>query len=745
MTPPTIKIDVPPDISVFPTDPVYRLPILPVGTLLPRSMATRIPTKAPGQTFYTPPPPGWYAPFQATPLPAARSASPAPVAPAPNPNAPTGGANTAGQTSSSTNSWSNAAPNWVQPTYEQTQGNAPAPGASARNPSPAQPSMSQASTQAQTQRYMDWKKSQVASVVQYADGTTKAAPIQIRMPDPAPLIPASSSVTRVREMEAAVLANPSPYQPGTAADVATVIHATGNVLASEAYVRNASRDENAATAALADYGRRADLEAQSGGNPFGLPGAFFDTNRLNVSPIGNVTTKETYQRTVTVPVGAAKVPLQFTVPSAVPVLGGQTLKVETAYDVYTTDQGVRNVRVHDVQGAFQWAQDFSASYAPNQARAMDGGYGSPLAIGAYNAAQVLMGKPALSYSDQYWAWFPPATTSGNSWLANSALNTATALAYKDGFLGFLNAGANFYDSALMTSQALGVSSFDRIASMNSLTDFVDDALAVAGYSESIAIDAETVFGGVLGSASDAEIGALIAEDGATPAETQKPTDIEQPNQTENATAPAPASSEQVTLKAIIPPGPPEWGMAFKPDFPTVIGQDPAKRGVDVQAQAVLGACTVIWHHVVRETWTFCGKATCNCSVDNCEERETIREWDTTEYEPDQIGSVTVNTALSSSSVAYIQGPMQSLYPGATVFQGQVRVYPSEYSRGASQVVGIPTVWRFSAERIPYADPGSWDVAVRLSTAGTSHCGSVSFDQTFPNAFVTWLREQRMVK
>ena len=726
-----IRVDVPTGVA-FPTDPVYGLPILPIGTFLPRGMITRPVTKVPGQVFYTPPPPGWYAPFQQ----GAPQANATPPASAASPGANKGGSSNSGAASSSASQWNNGAPGWIPPSYEQTQGQSQTQ--SSANSAPAiSPSKSaeveRASTQAvqaQTQRYLDWKKSQV--------GTTQTRSV----PDPKPLAPSSGAPTAFWSA-ASALANPVVWSISPPLDSVGqgLLHFAGNVYAAGEYGNNAARDVNAPLAAFADLGRRSEIEAKVG-NPLDLPPSYFETNRLGVSPIGNMVSKETYQRTVTIPLNNnAQVPLDFTVPSALPVIGGQHVKIETSYDVYTTDQGVRNVRVHDPIGAFQWSQDFASSYAPNNApRIVDGGFGNPLAMGAYNIAQTLQGKPPLAASGPWTVWFPGIAGTPPGWISGAALDVATARAYENGGGWFgINLGANFIDSAALCSDALArPSSFDRIAQIDPETQFVENALDVAGYADVSQVDGET-FGGVLGGASDVAAGEGATASSGSPA-TETPTETRQSQPKGGVDV----SGEQVYLKAVIPPGEPEWSLAFNPPFPVVVGQDPGKRGVDAQGQAVLGACTVIWHHVVHETWTYCGKQTCNCAVDNCEERTTTREWDTTEYEPDQIASVSVNTTLSEKSVAYIEGPMQSIYPGAKVIQRTVRLFPSEWSK-ASQVVGVPSVWQFHAERVPYADPGQWDVTVHLVTTGTAHCGPTTFDRTIPEMLTTWLREQRLVK
>ena len=207
----------------------------------------------------------------------------------------------------------------------------------------------------------------------------------------------------------------------------------------------------------------------------------------------------------------------------------------------------------------------------------------------------------------------------------------------------------------------------------------------------------------------------------------------------------PPPTEEVFLKAVNPQPEPNFELTFQPPFPMVIGQDPTKRGVDVLGRATLGACTVTWHHVLRTQWEFCGKATCDCTKDNCSIRETTKEWDTNQLEPDQMAGLTIDSALTTKSTNYINGPMQTPYPGAKVQMGAVRVYPSAWANVVENAIGAPTTWAMLAARVPYADPGDWDFHVALQTTGTPHCRALTWSKDFLGALTVWLREQRLVK
>ncbi len=206
----------------------------------------------------------------------------------------------------------------------------------------------------------------------------------------------------------------------------------------------------------------------------------------------------------------------------------------------------------------------------------------------------------------------------------------------------------------------------------------------------------------------------------------------------------PAPNEEVTLKAVIPQPEPQFSLEFAPNFPTVVGQDPNQRGVDVTGTAILGPCTVIWHHKLT-LYYYVSVGKDENGEDIVEERVEIREWDTTEYEPDAMASASINSALNPKSVAYIQGELARIYPGARVYQGSLQSFPNGRARVTRHDVGIPTIWQFRSEKLPYADPRTWDYTANLMTTGTPHCGPLNWSKTFPDILRVYLREERLVK
>ena len=230
---------------------------------------------------------------------------------------------------------------------------------------------------------------------------------------------------------------------------------------------------------------------------------------------------------------------------------------------------------------------------------------------------------------------------------------------------------------------------------------------------------------------------------ATPGATRTP--FATPTPIQHTSCPASPESEGGTVKNVIAPTPPDVQIVTLPINPVVVGQDPTQRGVDVQETVTVYACTIDWHYRVQEDYVFCGKATCDCNVDNCEIRQRWKEWDETCTEPYGIAGITIDGQLSTDSVNYINGEMQNRYPGARVQQGSLRFFPNALARQLSYLVGVPTTWVMQGLKYPLRDPGYWDVNTTIVTEPTTHCGPLQWTVPNPKKIPVYLREQTIIK
>lgn len=218
-----------------------------------------------------------------------------------------------------------------------------------------------------------------------------------------------------------------------------------------------------------------------------------------------------------------------------------------------------------------------------------------------------------------------------------------------------------------------------------------------------------------------------------------PTPIPQPH--------CPSNAEDLggSVTSTVPPTGPVITLSTAPKFPIVAGQDPTKRGLDLTADISVPSCTVNWHYRVQEDYIYCGKETCNCSIDNCELRQRWKEWDDTCSENYPLAGVTIDGRLNADSVNWINGPLQQQYPGVRVYQGSLRFFPNVLARQTEYTVGNPTTWSMAGLKYLLQDPGDWDVVVNVATQPTTHCGPQQWTQTFPKYLPVYFRDQTITK
>ena len=200
-----------------------------------------------------------------------------------------------------------------------------------------------------------------------------------------------------------------------------------------------------------------------------------------------------------------------------------------------------------------------------------------------------------------------------------------------------------------------------------------------------------------------------------------------------------------SVTSVVAPPTPAVLVNSAPPNPIVVGQDATKRGVDLNTAINVDACTINWHYRVMEDYIYCGKASCDCTKDNCELRQRPVEWDQTCTEPYPIAGVSIRGDLSTDSVNYINGAMQQIYPGAKVKQGTITFFPNVLAHVYSYIVDNTTTWAMQGNKYPLQDPGAWDVTVNVATQATTHCGPLQWIIPFPKKIPVFLREQILVK
>lgn len=186
------------------------------------------------------------------------------------------------------------------------------------------------------------------------------------------------------------------------------------------------------------------------------------------------------------------------------------------------------------------------------------------------------------------------------------------------------------------------------------------------------------------------------------------------------------------------------GGKIAPLHPVVVGQDPQRRGVDIQAQVLVPL--VIYHYFepVRHDELLClsgpaNPANAGCpgpasqyangaswtpaAIGNSQYYEQVHIYfdciEHTRTYADTIRTVTIKLSLTEESRQWILTSLEQAYPGAHLKNPSFSFsYPGPGSLGDGGVT-----WADAAYNIPVADPGWWAMAVTVLTTGTPVSGA----------------------
>jgi hypothetical protein len=186
------------------------------------------------------------------------------------------------------------------------------------------------------------------------------------------------------------------------------------------------------------------------------------------------------------------------------------------------------------------------------------------------------------------------------------------------------------------------------------------------------------------------------------------------------------------------------GGKLAPLHPVVVGQDPQRRGVDIQAQVRVPLITYHYFETVRHEQLLCLSGPANAANHGCSgpgnkyangaswTRSAIHNnryfeqvqvyFECIEYTrdyTDYISAVTINLSLTEASRGWILTSLEQAYPGAHL------KHPSFTFRypGPGTLSGNGISWTQITSAIPIEDPGFWAVTVQVLTTGTPVSGA----------------------
>lgn len=171
-----------------------------------------------------------------------------------------------------------------------------------------------------------------------------------------------------------------------------------------------------------------------------------------------------------------------------------------------------------------------------------------------------------------------------------------------------------------------------------------------------------------------------------------------------------------------------------PANPLVVGQDPEKRGADVRVSVNIPPVIYTWFEPIYEEVDVCRDlafgeiADCRQSASslmndgkNDSELVLVDCRQHVEYLPDPVTSIQATATLNSASKAWILHQLSSAYYEAYIHRESFNLVPGLASWSGSCNGGTCSASAL-VNRVPFADPGKFDMSLRLLTAGASFGG-----------------------
>lgn len=167
------------------------------------------------------------------------------------------------------------------------------------------------------------------------------------------------------------------------------------------------------------------------------------------------------------------------------------------------------------------------------------------------------------------------------------------------------------------------------------------------------------------------------------------------------------------------------GGKIAPPRLVVIGQDPERRGVDLQVKVLIPPVVYHYFEVIRHQDLVCAQdptgqgAGCTDHPNDPDWKTVIHSWyecrEHIQVYPDSLASARVSISLTQVSHAWILTDLAQAYPGAHLLHPDF-----SYSfPGPGTVLGNQSVtWSTIIPRIQTADPGDYDTSVLVRTDGT---------------------------
>ena len=161
-----------------------------------------------------------------------------------------------------------------------------------------------------------------------------------------------------------------------------------------------------------------------------------------------------------------------------------------------------------------------------------------------------------------------------------------------------------------------------------------------------------------------------------------------------------------------------------PSNPLVVGQDTEnRRGADVIAKVSIPPVIFTWHEPIYEDREVCEPSTVVGGVPVCRTESFFKECrEHVEHLPDAVASLQATAALDAASQAWITSKLGQTHYGAYVHQANFTLIPGLGSWSGECDGGGTCTATGQALKVPFADPGTFNLRLNVVTTGTRFMG-----------------------
>jgi hypothetical protein len=165
-------------------------------------------------------------------------------------------------------------------------------------------------------------------------------------------------------------------------------------------------------------------------------------------------------------------------------------------------------------------------------------------------------------------------------------------------------------------------------------------------------------------------------------------------------------------------------LKIAPSNPLVVGQDTvSRRGADVQVRITVPPVIFTWYEPIYEDHEVCEPSAIAGESPVCNTESVFKECrEHVEHLPDAVVSLQATAALDSASASWITGKLGQTHYGAYIHRAYFTLIPGLGSWAGGCDGGGTCRANGQVLRIPFADPGTFNLHMSAVTSGTRFKG-----------------------